>query len=65
LFVQNRWSDWIKPRRAAWNLSPTAAKALDGLGWLLTFNFVAIGWVFFALPSVALSGRVLTILLGF
>jgi alginate O-acetyltransferase complex protein AlgI len=65
LFIQNRWSDWLKPRRAAWNLSAGWAKALEISGTLLTFHYVALGWVFFALPSVALSGRIFANLFGF
>ena len=49
LFVQNRWSAWVKPRVA--NTSPRTARLLSLGGILLTFHFVALGWVWFALPA--------------
>ena len=55
LFVHNRWSDFIKGRLPAWLESPRG-KALSGaLGVFLTFNYVALGWLFFTLstPSAA------------
>jgi D-alanyl-lipoteichoic acid acyltransferase DltB (MBOAT superfamily) len=33
-------------------------------GVLLTFNFVALGWVFFALPDLSSSTNYLRILFG-
>jgi len=49
LFVHNRWAWWLKPRAAG--LSPRAARALTWGGVLLTFHFVALGWVWFVLPA--------------
>jgi D-alanyl-lipoteichoic acid acyltransferase DltB (MBOAT superfamily) len=37
---------------------------LNAGGVLLTFHFVAIGWVFFALPSLSVSGQFLQTLAG-
>jgi D-alanyl-lipoteichoic acid acyltransferase DltB (MBOAT superfamily) len=34
-------------------------------GTLLTFHYVLLGWVWFALPSLGLSARVFSRLLGF
>jgi D-alanyl-lipoteichoic acid acyltransferase DltB (MBOAT superfamily) len=65
LFVQNRWSEWVQPRlkpwlgRCAW-LQP----ALQAGGVLLTFHYVSLGWVWFALPSPGLALGVLARLLG-
>jgi D-alanyl-lipoteichoic acid acyltransferase DltB (MBOAT superfamily) len=39
-------------------------RVLNAGGVLLTFHFVAIGWVFFALPSLSISGRFLQTLAG-
>jgi D-alanyl-lipoteichoic acid acyltransferase DltB (MBOAT superfamily) len=33
-------------------------------GLLLTFNFVALGWVFFALPNLTISINYLRVLFG-
>jgi D-alanyl-lipoteichoic acid acyltransferase DltB (MBOAT superfamily) len=62
LFVHNRWSEWTKGRFAM--LPINWQKTLNAGGVLLTFHFVAIGWVFFALPSLSVSGQFLHILAG-
>ncbi|MEA4907616.1 MAG: MBOAT family O-acyltransferase [Anaerolineaceae bacterium] len=64
MFVQNRWSDWVRPRLPGWATRPFWQRALPVLGALLTFHFVALGWVWFALPDPALSWHVLVTLLG-
>jgi alginate O-acetyltransferase complex protein AlgI len=64
LFVQNRYSDWIKLRLARMDEHPRLKKALEVGGVLLTFHYVALGWVWFALPSPGLSLRVFGKLLG-
>jgi D-alanyl-lipoteichoic acid acyltransferase DltB (MBOAT superfamily) len=62
LFIQNRWSDFAKTRFNPEN--PRLKSALQVGGVLLTFHFVALGWVFFALSEPALSWRVLLALSG-
>jgi D-alanyl-lipoteichoic acid acyltransferase DltB (MBOAT superfamily) len=62
LFAQNRWSDYAKTR-----FNPAdqrLQKALNVGGILLTFNFVALGWVFFALSEPSLSRLVFEKLFG-
>jgi D-alanyl-lipoteichoic acid acyltransferase DltB (MBOAT superfamily) len=56
LFFQNRWSDFTKNRFNA--SSPRLKSALQIGGVLLTFHFVALGWVFFALRNPYLSWMV-------
>ena len=53
LFVQNRWSDFAKTRITTNN--PRLQTALQIGGIVLTFHFVALGWVFFALSEPVLS----------
>jgi alginate O-acetyltransferase complex protein AlgI len=62
LFIHNRWSEVTK----AWfaGLRPGWQKVLNFGGILLTFNFVALGWVFFALPTLAVSTHFLQVLFG-
>jgi len=60
LFAHNRWSELTKARFA--KLSPRWQKTLNVGGVLLTFHFVALGWVFFALPSLSVSFRFLQVL---
>ena len=57
LFIQNRWSDITKPLSARIQTRPGLNRAVSTLTTLLTFGFVALGWVWFALPSVDLSLR--------
>jgi D-alanyl-lipoteichoic acid acyltransferase DltB (MBOAT superfamily) len=57
LFFQNRWSDFIRRRYPNSGQKTRLQPALQISGILLTFHFVALGWVFFALsnPSLAWS----------
>ncbi len=64
LFIHNRWADLLRKRgvRLAPG-SPGARLAAIG-GALLTFHFVTLGWAWFALPGLEVSGRLLLGLLG-
>jgi alginate O-acetyltransferase complex protein AlgI len=53
LFLHNRWSDLTKARFAT--LATSLQKALNAGGTFLTFQYVALGWIFFALPDPAVS----------
>ena len=51
LFFHNRWSEWSRPQLASLaTRQPGIRAALAFGGWLLTFNYVVLGWVWFALP---------------
>ncbi|MEW5831194.1 MAG: MBOAT family O-acyltransferase [Chloroflexota bacterium] len=65
LFIHNRWREWTGPRLALETRPIAAQKALTFLGWALTFNFVALGWLWFALPAPEQSFNVLKLLFGF
>jgi D-alanyl-lipoteichoic acid acyltransferase DltB (MBOAT superfamily) len=55
LFIHNRWSAFVRPRVPAW-LQATPGKQISyALGVLLTFHYVAVGWLFFGLSSPALG----------
>ena len=62
LFIHNRWAELTKVRFA--QLSQPWQKFLNLGGVFLTFNYVALGWVFFALPEPSISFHFLRILLG-
>jgi D-alanyl-lipoteichoic acid acyltransferase DltB (MBOAT superfamily) len=62
LFLQNRWSDFAKARFKV--NDPRWQKALQVGSVLLTFHFVALGWVFFALSEPSLSWHVFMKLFG-
>jgi alginate O-acetyltransferase complex protein AlgI len=64
LFVHNRWSEAFRVRYAAWEASPRVKVVLNGAGVLLTFHFVTLGWVWFALVEPGTSWGFLGKLLG-
>jgi alginate O-acetyltransferase complex protein AlgI len=64
LFVHNRWADYTKPRAALLDGRPRLKRAAHWLGVVVTFHFVALGWVWFALPSLDLALSVFARLLG-
>ena len=55
IFLQNRWSDLIRRRYPNLGQNSRLQPALQIGGILLTFHFVALGWVFFALSDPSLS----------
>lgn len=55
LFLQNRWSEWTRPLAARLVEKPRLNMASRVFSTLLTFHYVALGWVWFALPSIGLS----------
>ena len=64
LFLQNRWSDFIRARFPGLEQNLSLSPVLHVSGTLLTFHFVALGWVFFALSQPALSWQVFMKLFG-
>jgi D-alanyl-lipoteichoic acid acyltransferase DltB (MBOAT superfamily) len=61
-FLQNRFSDWAKrniPVQTGWR-----GRGVQAANWLLTFHYVALGWVWFALPTPELALRVMSLLFG-
>jgi D-alanyl-lipoteichoic acid acyltransferase DltB (MBOAT superfamily) len=63
LFVHNRWSDFIRTRYPNMQQDRLLRSVLQIGGIVLTFHFVALGWVFFALTEPALSWQVFLTLL--
>ena len=59
LFIQNRWSEWVRPKVAALNNHPVVSTLLSAAGVLLTFHYVTLGWAWFALPDEAQALQVL------
>ncbi len=64
LFIHNRWSEWARARQPNPNVPSWLPRAGQVGATLLTFNFVALGWVWFALPSPSLAVQVLGKLFG-
>jgi D-alanyl-lipoteichoic acid acyltransferase DltB (MBOAT superfamily) len=64
LFIQNRYSEWAKPRTSALTSRPGWGKAFNAMGIILTFNYLALGWVWFTVPDPALALQVIGRLFG-
>lgn len=64
LFLQNRWSDFLRTHYSNAGQDARLQPVLQVGGILLTFHFVALGWVFFALSHPALSWQVFQKLFG-
>jgi D-alanyl-lipoteichoic acid acyltransferase DltB (MBOAT superfamily) len=58
LFAQNRWSEFIRTRYPNVGQNSRLRPVLTIGGILLTFHFVVLGWVFFALRESSLSWQV-------
>ncbi|MBC7877089.1 MAG: MBOAT family protein [Anaerolineales bacterium] len=55
LFIHNRWNEFTRARATAWATTPIRQNVLAISGVLITFHFVALGWIFFALSSTSTS----------
>jgi len=64
LFIQNRWSEWMRTHTPAWGMTPRGALLLKYSGIFLTFHFVTLGWLLFFLPNPAMARDVLLRLFG-
>jgi D-alanyl-lipoteichoic acid acyltransferase DltB (MBOAT superfamily) len=64
LFIHNRWSEATRTRFSELDIHPGFKSAMTISGILLTFNYVTIGWVWFALPTLSSSWHVLLMLFG-
>ncbi len=58
LFVHNRWTAFVRSRGWGAPASNWRSQALHAFNIVLTFHFVALGWVWFVLPDV---GQALTL----
>lgn len=65
LFLHNRWSDWTRPRLTTLQEHPRLVLGLQFGSWFITFQYVVLGWVWFALPSLSLSIEMFHKLLNF
>ncbi len=65
LFVHKVYSDRTRGFYLGLRERPRLSAALGVLGTLITFHFVLLGWVWFALPDIGTSWDVFTGLFGF
>jgi alginate O-acetyltransferase complex protein AlgI len=64
LFIHNRWVALTTNRMPAWAQSSPGERVLRFAGVLLTFNFVAVGWLFFSFSSPVAAWHTLLRLFG-
>jgi len=64
LFIHKVWSDRTRKRYMALKGQPQLLRLWTIIGILLTFHFVALGWVWFALPDIGLAARTFGRLFG-
>ena len=64
LFIHNRWSEFIRNRLPSWTQSSRGQIAMNALGVFVTFNYVALGWLFFTLSTPAIVWQAILKLFG-
>jgi len=64
LFIHNRWSNGLRVRLSSIEQHRRLQQSVIISGWLLTFLYVSLGWVWFALPDVQTALYVFATLLG-
>jgi len=64
LFVHKQWSDRTRGWYRQLNEQPERKRMWTVFAWFVTFHFIVIGWVWFALPDVESSLHVLCGLFG-
>jgi D-alanyl-lipoteichoic acid acyltransferase DltB (MBOAT superfamily) len=65
LFIHNRWTEIAPGRMPAWTRTGRGQKAMSAVGTFLTFNYVALGWLFFTLTRPGIAWLALRKLFGF
>ena len=65
LFVHNRWSAWVRTRSGEPEARTYFNRFMQFSGWFLTFNYVTLGWVWFALPNPESALMTYKTLVGF
>jgi alginate O-acetyltransferase complex protein AlgI len=64
LFLHNRWNVIVQPRLASVEATIWGKRLLFTAGTIITFHFVVLGWVWFALPDPGNSIVLLKTLFG-
>ena len=63
-FIQNRYSERVAALWQKTEDKPWLQRAWRGLNWVLTFNYIALGWVWFVMPDVQSGLQVMARLFG-
>ena len=64
LFAHKKWSDRTRKWYRGLNDTPRLKQVWTVAGWFITFHYVVLGWVWFALPEFGQSLEVFGKLLG-
>lgn len=64
LFIHNRWSDLIRLRGSSLESKPHLKRVVGISSTLLTFHYVSLGWIWFALSTPAQSWNTFLKLFG-
>lgn len=64
LFIHKQWSDRTRKWHRRLGEHPWRKRAWTLFAWFLTFQFVALGWVWFLLPDLSLALRTFLRLFG-
>jgi alginate O-acetyltransferase complex protein AlgI len=64
LFVHKLWSDYTRRFYIRLRRRPRASRVIEIAGIILTFHFVVIGWIWFALPDLDTSWNAFLKLFG-
>jgi D-alanyl-lipoteichoic acid acyltransferase DltB (MBOAT superfamily) len=64
LFVHNRWSSQMQARSKQWATNPTLLRMGNLFSTVLTFHYVALGWVWFVLSETGTAWHVMIHLFG-
>ncbi|MFH1186114.1 MAG: MBOAT family O-acyltransferase [Chloroflexota bacterium] len=64
LFAHNRWTEFARVRWPAGIQTAGARRVAGVLGAILTFHFVAVGWLFFCLSTPAVAWKAVLVLVG-
>lgn len=64
LFIQNRWSYFLRSRVTPDEKTRPIQHRFDPLNAFLTFNYVSLGWLFFMLPTPQLAWQTMFKLFG-
>jgi len=64
LFIHKTWTDHTRKHYLQLDNTPRLKRAWQFGGWLLTFHFVTLGWVWFTLSDFGVAGETFLNLLG-
>jgi D-alanyl-lipoteichoic acid acyltransferase DltB (MBOAT superfamily) len=64
LFVHKKWTDRTRKFYRSMKDKPSQQRIADGIAWFITFHYVVLGWVWFALPNFEQSTQTFSKLIG-